>query len=181
MFVHAALRATRDNQGTPGAIAGRERNRASLHRALGGYRFVTRRNAVSIDWDATCADTRSRPSGDNLPQNACSPKNRCRETSHKPPRGSFSKGKNPQQRLIRNQQVRGSIPRVGSMSSAGYTKAVLARRVPCKPGVRVPPCFAGRLEEAQVFAFRDDRQGWFATLRLVLRFLTHSFIITSTN
>ena len=93
MFVHAALRATRDNQGTPGAIAGQERNRASLHRALGGYRFVTRRNAVSIDWDATCADTRSRPSGDNLPQNACSPKNRCRETSHKPPRDSFSKVK----------------------------------------------------------------------------------------
>ncbi len=47
MFVHVALRATRDNQGTSGAIAGQERNRASLHRALGGYRFVTRRNAVN--------------------------------------------------------------------------------------------------------------------------------------
>ena len=30
------------------------------------------------------------------------------------------------ERLIRNQQVRGSIPRVGSMFSAGYTNATLA-------------------------------------------------------
>ena len=42
---------------------------------------MTRPNAISSHWDATCADTRSQPSGDSLPQNACSPKNRCRETS----------------------------------------------------------------------------------------------------